>query len=234
MNMLMGQVGPIVDGPQAGMTVTPEGKTDSVPATPLTQISVSSLELSEEILYYYVDASPASKARKSSVSQGVAAKISLAQSSQDSHEIYKALQQAGGMVNSLYPDGQSVVTVHHQQQVHDHPDTFGKTQLERVRIPKPVQDQMDKSVKGIRDKYKAMKGMPLKEKKEKAQKDIDELTGLVKQSLLDWKVTREKDAKGKRTSETTESTAAQVLDEIDLIAGSRRGHITIHQQERKK
>jgi hypothetical protein len=233
MDMLMGQVTPIVSGPQPGMTVTPPGKTESVPAMPTTTISVSSLGLSEEILYFYIDASPAPQARKTSVSQGVAAKIAAAQTTKDSHEIYKALQQAGGMVNSLYPKGQPVAVVHHEQEVHEHPETFPKTQEERVRIPKPVMEQMKGSVKQIVAKYKAMKGMSAQEKRNNAQKDIDELVALVKKSLLDWKLTRERDEKGKRTKEGTQATTGEIpLDEIDLIAGSRRGHITVHQRRR--
>ena len=101
--------------------------------------------------------------------QGVGAKIALAQTTQDSHEIYKALQQAGGMVNSLYPKEKPVVVVHHEQEVHEHPETFPKTQEERVRIPKPIMEQMKGSVKRIVAKYKAMKGMSAQEKKKNAQ-----------------------------------------------------------------
>jgi hypothetical protein len=137
------------------------------------------------------------------------------------------------MVNSLYPSGEAVVVIHHEQAVSDYPETFPRTQEERVTIPKPIQKQIEDSVKKIKVKYKAMKNLTAKEKKAAAEQDIKELTVLIKKSLLDWKLTRVKDEKGKRTKEGVQATAGDVpLDEIDLIAGSKRAHITVHQRRR--
>jgi hypothetical protein len=232
MNMLMGQVTPIVDTPQPGMVENPPGAPhETVAVSPVTTISVSSLSLSEEALYYYIDVSPATPERRASVRKGVEGKIATAQTSQDSHDIYKALQQAGGMVNSLYPKKEGPVVIHHETAVKDYPETFPETQEERVGIPKPVLKQMVESIKKIMDKYKGMKELTAQQKKEGAQSDIKELAELIKKSLLDWKLTREKDRKGRRTRESLPATAGEVpLDEIDLIAGSRRAHITVHQR----
>ncbi|HEX4912487.1 MAG TPA: hypothetical protein VFV51_00950, partial [Vicinamibacterales bacterium] len=164
----------------------------------------------------------------------VAARVAAAKAGTDSHEIYKALQQAAGMVNSLYPKGGQVAVVHHEQRVSESPETFSRTQLERIAIPKPVQRQLEESAKKIAEKYRKKTGMKKKEKKAAAEADVKELTALIKESLQDWKRTREKDEKGKRTKEGERASAGPApLAEIDLIAGSRRGHIKVHQMEHK-
>jgi len=94
-------------------------------------------------------------------------------------------------------------------------------------------EQMKGSVKKIKDKYNAIKELTKQQRKEMAEKDIKELGDLIKKSLLDWKLTREKDKKGKRTKKGLQATMSEKpLNEIDLIAGNKHAHATVHRKRK--
>ena len=68
-----------------------------------------------------------------------------------------------------------------------------------------------------------------------ASKDILELQGLIKDSLLDLKTSRQRDEKGKRTKEAAPATAQErPMEEIDLVALSVKAHIQVHRSRNKK
>jgi hypothetical protein len=212
-------------------------------AAPTTQISVSSLSQVAAVLDYYIGASPATAARKASISGAVADKITEAGTGDDPHGIYKALQIAAGMVNSLYKVKDQLpawykpisLQIHHEQEVHDNRETFATTALERTRLPKPVEAQLQESIKAIVKKYNKLKKKTKAERKQLAEADIEELTKLIKQSLLDWKSTRQVDPKtGKRKAEAQQAAATQTLAEIDLVAAGRNAHAKVHAMRKSK
>lgn len=220
----------------------PGGPAGDPGAPPTTQISVSSLGQVAAVLDYYIGASPASAARKASVSAGVAGKITEAGAGTDPHGIYKALQIAAAMVNSLYKVNDQLpawykpisLQIHHEQEVHQHRETFAATALERTAIPKPVEAQLQKSIKAITAKYNKLKKKTKAERKKLAEADIAELIKLIKQSLLDLKSSRVVDPKtGKRTAAGQQATEPQTLAEIDLVAAGRNAHAKVHAQRRK-
>jgi hypothetical protein len=210
-------------------------------AAPETEISISSLSLSAAIFDEYIGAAPAPDARKKSAAAAVAAKVAEAGAAKNGDDIYKALQVAAGIVNGLYKVKGNLpawykplaLQIHHEQEVHEHPEMFPATRLARTTMPKPIQDQMDRSIKSIKTKYNAMKGKTKAERKALAEADINELAALVKQSLLDWKSTRERDETGKRTKTGAQAVALdERLAEVDMVAASRNAHIEIHRRRK--
>ncbi len=223
------------------LRVTPGPPEATTAAPPETEISISSLSLCATVFDEYIGAAPGPAARKASAAGAVAARVAQAGASKNGDEIYKALQIAAGIVNSLYKvKGQMpasykpiALQIHHEQEVHEHPHMFPATRLERTVIPEPVKKQMTGSIKKIKDKYNKMKGKTKAERKALAEADINELAALVKQSLLDWKNTRERDDKGKRTKEGQPAFPMdERLAEIDMTAASRNVHIEIHRRRR--
>lgn len=205
------------------------------PAASGTQISTSSLSYTVKVIGSLIETSPATPEQKEKAIAFLLDRAAKAWKSTDSHVIYKALQQAAGQLKRLYGTDKSVVQIHHEQEVSQHPGTFPETQRERVRLPKALETQLKGSIKTIHAKYSAIKGKKKKEKLALASKDIAELQELIKDSLLDWKTSRQRDEKGKRTQEAAPATASEKpMEEIDLLALSVRAHIQVHRRRNKK
>jgi FMN-dependent NADH-azoreductase len=94
--------------------------------------------------------------------------------------------------------------------------------------------QLDESITKIVQKYQKMKGKTKAEKRDLAQKDIDELRSLIKDSLHDLKESRAKEPDEKRRSKETAAASAPVkpLEEIDLISLPVWAHIALHKRQR--
>jgi len=201
---------------------------------PSTRLSESSSTYSVKVIAHLIISSPAPQAQKDHALDLLIEKAQVAIQTQDSHEIYRALVQAAGRLKGLYKTDESVLQIHHEQEVSKHPETFAKTAHERLKLPKKLQAQLDQSIKRIAQKYKALSGKTKKEKKELAKNDIEELRELVKQSLVDWKRSRVPDEKGRRSQTGEPATApAKSLEEIDLIALTVRAHISVHRQRKQ-
>jgi len=205
------------------------------PAAGGTQISPSSFSYTVKVIGHLIETSPASEKQKEQAISFLLTQAAKAWVSSDSHIIYKALQQAAGALKRLHGTTKSVVQIHHEQEVSQHPETFAETQRERVRLPKALETQLEGSIKKIHQKYSAEKGKSKKEKLALAKKDIAELQELIKDSLLDWKTSRQRDEKGKRTKEAAPAMAQEKpMEEIDLVALSVKAHIEVHRRRKKK
>ena len=117
------------------------------------------------------------------------------------------LQQAGGVVNSLYPGSRPVLVVHHEQEVAEHPDTFVETRLGRIYVPRGLRQQ-------VRSRVQQVAGLTPAQREARYQ----ELVTLIRQQILD----------DKRIG------TEEVLREIDLVALTERAHVEVHRRRRRR
>lgn len=211
----------------------PEAETASQ-ERPSVTLSISSLSFSRAILHRAIDTSPAPVTEKTRSHGWVNAKLAEAERETDSHQVYVRLQQAGGIVNRLYGENVVTIVIHHEQEVHEHPETFPRTVTARTGFPAPLRRQLDASVARIYAKYAAMRDKTKVEKRRLAEQDINELKELMRQSLVDLRSSRVRDPAGRPTSRGAAATAAeQQLAEIDLLALRERDHIVLHSRRRR-
>ena len=107
-----------------------------------TVMSPSSIGYTRAVLLRFIDVSPATAARKATVTGLVEGLVDQAAAAKNGDEIYRHLQQAGGIVNSLYPGAGRTIVVHHEQEVAEFPDTFVETRRGRIYIKKELKTQV--------------------------------------------------------------------------------------------
>jgi len=170
---------------------------------PQTVISPSSLSYTRTVLETLIQNSPASAARKTTALGLVASRLDQAAAATDGDTIYRFLQQAGGIVSSLYPGSRPAVVIHHEQEVAEFQDTFVDTRKGRMRVSKSLRAD-------VKARVASAKGLSAPQKKAAEE----ELINLIKEQAMD------------RQKQETE----RPLPEVDLIAVTERVHIEIHRR----